>query len=225
MKLFPNYSKYIVTSPFGMRTHPVTGKKTMHNGIDLVASNGGYGSADYIATPCDGTVESVGYNASCGYYVNIRSGNLVMAYYHLKENAYVKKGATVKAGDKIGYMGMTGTATGVHLHWGIKQNGSWIDPKPYLEKYYSGTSGSNETTKGGNTVNIEMNVLAKGSKGEQVKTLQRLLMAYGYSMGVYGADGSFGNTTDKAVRAFQKAKGLTVDGSVGKNTWEKLLKG
>lgn len=79
--------------------------------------------------------------------------------------------------------------------------------------------------KGEKTVNIEMAVLKKGAKGEQVKTLQRLLMALGYDMKSYGADGSFGGTTDAAVRAFQKDNGLAVDGSVGKNTWNKLLKG
>lgn len=70
-------------------------------------------------------------------------------------------------------------------------------------------------------VNIKM--LSKGSKGETVKALQTLLIGYGYSCGSYGADGDFGNGTDKAVKAYQKAKGLEVDGIVGTNTWKKLL--
>ena len=155
-----------------------------------------------------------------------------MAYYHLRENAYFKKGATVKQGDKIGYMGMTGTATGVHLHWGIKKNGVWIDPKPYLTGNYgsTGTTTSSTTSKGGNTVSIEMNVLATGSNGEQVKTLQRILLALGYgdkckNFGKYGVDGSFGNATYEAVCAFQSENGLDKDGSVGQLTWNKLLKG
>ena len=221
-KLFPNYSSYIVTSPFGVRIHPVTGKKTMHNGIDLVASNGGGGLTDYITAHTGGTVEAVGYNSSSGYYVNIKvADGSVMVYYHLRESAYVKKGATVKAGDRLGYMGSTGTATGAHLHFGIKRNGSWIDPAPFLEADYSAETNS----KGGNTVNIEMTVLTNGSKGEQVKTLQRLLLAMGYNLGGYGVDGSFGGATEKAVKEYQKEKGLSVDGSVGQNTWNKLLKG
>lgn len=60
-------------------------------------------------------------------------------------------------------------------------------------------------------------------KGETVKALQTLLIGYGYSCGSYGADGDFGNGTDKAVKAYQKAKGLEVDGIVGTNTWKKLL--
>ena len=217
-RLFPNYSGYKITSPFGMRTHPVTGKKTMHNGIDLVASSGSIGVADYISAHTGGTVESAGYNSSCGYYVQIRvSADTVMVYYHLRESAYVKTGDKVNAGDKLGFMGATGTATGVHLHWGIKVNGKWIDPQPYLENDY--------TEKGGITVNIEMPVLTKGSKGEEVKTLQRLLVIFGYDIGKTGVDGSFGNATDTAVRKYQKVNGLTVDGSVGKATWTKILKG
>jgi hypothetical protein len=145
-----------------------------------------------------------------------------MVYYHMRETPYVKTGETVKEGTKIGYMGSTGASTGAHLHFGIKVNGAWVDPKPYLNNVY-GTVGS--STKGGNTVSIEMNVLTKGSTGEQVKTLQRLLMALGYDMGTYGADGSFGGTTEKRVREFQQRSGLSVDGSVGQKTWNKILKG
>lgn len=86
------------------------------------------------------------------------------------------------------------------------------------------TTTTTTTTKGGNTVMIELSVLKKGSKGNEVKTLQRLLIALGYSCGSAGADGDFGNATLSAVNSFQKGKGLTVDGIVGKNTWNKLLK-
>ena len=70
---------------------------------------------------------------------------------------------------------------------------------------------------------VEVKVLRKGAKGRQVKALQTLLIGYGYSCGSSGVDGDFGSATDKAVRAFQKAKGLTVDGVVGPATWGKLL--
>jgi peptidoglycan hydrolase-like protein with peptidoglycan-binding domain len=70
-------------------------------------------------------------------------------------------------------------------------------------------------------VNIKM--LQKGSKGDSVKALQTLLIGYGYSCGKWGADGDFGAGTDGAVKAYQKAKGLEVDGIVGTNTWKKLL--
>ena len=69
---------------------------------------------------------------------------------------------------------------------------------------------------------VELNVLKNGSKGNQVKTLQRLLNALGYSCG--NVDGSFGPKTLEAVKKFQKAKGLDVDGYCGPKTWAALLK-
>lgn len=67
--------------------------------------------------------------------------------------------------------------------------------------------------------------LKKGSKGAEVKAMQLLLIGYGYSCGSTGADGDFGANTDKAVRKFQAAKGIGVDGICGPKTWSKLLKG
>jgi hypothetical protein len=76
-----------------------------------------------------------------------------------------------------------------------------------------------------NTVNIELKVLREGSENETVKALQRMLYAMGYNLGSDPIDGIFGSKTDAAVRAFQKAKKLDVDGIVGQDTWTKLLKG
>ena len=68
-------------------------------------------------------------------------------------------------------------------------------------------------------------VLKKGSKGADVKALQGLLIAQGYSCGSYGADGDFGAATDAAVRKYQKDKRLTVDGEAGPKTIGALLAG
>ena len=82
------------------------------------------------------------------------------------------------------------------------------------------------TTKGETTVNIELKVLKKGSKNNQVKALQRMLYAMGYDLGSRNPiDGSFGSKTDAAVRKYQSANKLTVDGIVGEKTWAKLLRG
>lgn len=87
------------------------------------------------------------------------------------------------------------------------------------------TGGKAETTNnGGDTVKIELSVLKKGSKGEQVKTLQRLLKSMGYNIGSYGIDGVFGNDTSSAVIRFQSASKLETDAVVGVNTWNALLK-
>lgn len=62
----------------------------------------------------------------------------------------------------------------------------------------------------------------KGAKGGLTRLIQQRLIALGFSCGKYGADGSFGAATESAVRAFQRSRGLTADGIVGKNTWAAL---
>lgn len=96
------------------------------------------------------------------------------------------------------------------------------------KSFWYGQKQAKRSTFGGataTTVKIELNELRKGAKGEQVKTLQRLLIAMGYDLGKDGADGIFGDTTEKAVKAFQNARKLGADGVVDKNTWSELLKG
>lgn len=65
--------------------------------------------------------------------------------------------------------------------------------------------------------------IRKGSKGADVKTAQNLLIAKGHKLPKYGADGDFGGETDAAVRAYQRDKGLAVDGIIGAKTWAALL--
>ena len=72
---------------------------------------------------------------------------------------------------------------------------------------------------------VSMPVLSKGSTGEEVKTLQRLLLATGYELNGYKDDGSFGGATESAVKRFQKNKGLAVDGVCGEETWNYILRG
>lgn len=77
------------------------------------------------------------------------------------------------------------------------------------------------------TVTVELSVLRKGSKGAEVKTLQRLLKSLsfkGKDGGVLSIDGDLGNNTEHALQSYQKAKGLVVDGICGKNSWNSLLK-
>lgn len=84
------------------------------------------------------------------------------------------------------------------------------------------TTTATKDVKEEKTVNIDLNVLQKGSKGAQVKALQRILKGMGYTITI---DGDFGNQTDGVVRKYQKSQSLGVDGVVGKQTWTKLLKG
>lgn len=105
-------------------------------------------------------------------------------------------------------------------------NGTETPVEPPVEKDeqepVQESTAAQEGQNGGKTVMVELNVLRKGSKGNQVRTLQRLLTAVGCECG--NVDGIFGSKTLIAVKVFQKAKGLTVDGIVGKDTWTALLK-
>lgn len=76
-------------------------------------------------------------------------------------------------------------------------------------------------TKGVNTVIVELSVLRKGSKGEEVKTLQRLMNCFGHNLSV---DGDFGSRTNSALRSYQQSNNLEVDGICGTNSWNSLLK-
>lgn len=113
------------------------------------------------------------------------------------------------------------------MHW-FKKHDKSMDTFRQSVKATMGGSPSGGTkvetkSEGGATVNVELKVLRKGSKGEQVKALQRMLYAMGYDLGASRVDGSFGSKTDAAVRAYQKRYGLSVDGIVGPATWSKLL--
>ena len=75
-----------------------------------------------------------------------------------------------------------------------------------------------------NSVPIDLDTLSKGSKGDQVMSLQALLIKrWGISCGIYGMDGDFGEATRKAVLQFQAKQGIGQDGVVGIKTWSKLL--
>lgn len=220
---FPNYEKPLITSRFGMRFHPVDKRDKVHNGIDLTATNDGHsGHVDHICAHTGGTVENVGFGDSVGYYINIRVDKFtVMVYRHLRDLPTLKKGQTVKKGDIIGYMGKTGKTTGPHLHWGIKRNGEWIDPEPYLDKDYPVEPDVKYIT-------LEVPVLKRGMKNGSVWSLQAILLGFGYDLGTTGAkkdgvDGSFGSKTEEALKKYQYENDLDPDGSCGRKTWSSLL--
>lgn len=97
----------------------------------------------------------------------------------------------------------------------LKKNGRYI--RGYCLPDYAGKVGAVKTE----TVNVSLPVLKRGSTGASVTALQVLLTAKGYDTS--GVDGSFGPATDAAFRKFQKAAGLTVDGSCGQKSWTSLL--
>lgn len=116
-----------VTSGFGYRLHPVTGRHALHEGLDI--SNSRWTP---IYAPADGMVTSSQGNGSFGNLVVIDHGNgYVTKYGHLTK-IMVEKGQLVKRYGLIGYMGSTGRATGIHLHYEVHRDGAPQNPEKYI---------------------------------------------------------------------------------------------
>ena len=119
---------YTLTSPFGMRTHPVLGYKRMHNGIDMACASG----TPIYATRA-GTVTVASYQAGgAGNYVSINHGDGFSSIYMHMTHYIVYAGQQVSKGQVIGYVGSTGISTGPHLHFGISYAGTYVNPLAYI---------------------------------------------------------------------------------------------
>ena len=116
-----------LTSPYGYRTHPVTGQYKFHNGVDLANDQG---TPIYAAR--SGKVTVATYGGTYGNYVTINHGDGFSSLYAHMTRYVVHKGDTVKKGQLIGYMGSTGRSTGPHLHFSIFYNGSSVNPMNYI---------------------------------------------------------------------------------------------
>ena len=119
---------YTLTSPFGMRVHPIRGTWTMHNGVDMAAAQG---TPIYAAK--SGRVTVTSFQAGgAGYYVSINHGDGFSSIYMHMTHYIVSPGMYVNAGQVIGYVGSTGGSTGPHLHFGISYNGTYVNPMNYI---------------------------------------------------------------------------------------------
>lgn len=113
-----------ITSRFGYRTHPITGKKGFHTGLDLAAAEGMPISAVYY-----GKVTKTGEDDSWGKYVLVEHSDGFETFYcHLSE-IYAEKGAVIRQGETLGLVGSTGMSTGPHLHFEVRINGIRVDPE------------------------------------------------------------------------------------------------
>lgn len=116
-----------VTSPYGMRVHPITGVRKMHSGIDLVSS-------DYnIRSIASGKVVTSLRHNSYGNYIIVNHGNLnnqrnVTSLYAHMSNRAKSTGDMVQKGEVLGRMGQTGSATGDHLHFEVRIDGKGVNP-------------------------------------------------------------------------------------------------
>ena len=120
----PTNWKDKISSPFGMRIHPISGKEKFHKGVDIALPTG-----TPVRSCSKGTVIKSYYSSSAGNYIVIRdSSGYEIHYMHLSERN-VEVGAEVTTDTIIGKVGSTGNSTGPHLHLGITdKNGNYLNP-------------------------------------------------------------------------------------------------
>ncbi len=122
-------SGYRISSPFGMRTHPILKTQRMHNGIDMACAQG----TPIYATRA-GKVTVASYQAGgAGNYVSINHLDGFSSIYMHMTNYVVSAGQNVSQGQLIGYVGSTGLSTGPHLHFGISYAGTYVNPLAYIQ--------------------------------------------------------------------------------------------
>ncbi len=116
-----------LSSHFGKRTDPFTGRPSRHEGVDFAGKLG----ADVVASAA-GVVTWSGKRSGYGNLVEINHGNGFVTRYGHNQKNLVSVGDTVKKGQVIGKMGSSGRSTGPHVHYEVHRNGRAVDPSRYL---------------------------------------------------------------------------------------------
>lgn len=115
----------LVTSPYGYRADPFTGKRKFHAGTDFRTCS------EKVLAMMPGRVEDIGYKKSLGNYIEIEHGDFTVTYGHL-HTVVGRKGDYLQAGQSVGISGSTGRSTGEHLHVSVKYKRKSINPYPFI---------------------------------------------------------------------------------------------
>ena len=143
----PGYT--VISSNYGMRTHPITGVYKLHTGVDIRAPLG----ATFIAAN-DGIVTKASYNGAYGNMVIIDHGGGVSTLYAHGSEILVQVGQTVKRGEPVLKVGSTGYSTGPHAHFEVRLNGVVTNPMPYITNgLVPETQNKDSNTENNNTAN------------------------------------------------------------------------
>lgn len=135
-----------VTSGFGNRVHPITGKYTMHDGIDIKGNKG-----DRLDANVSGKVafagKGTGSMSGFGNYVAIETADGLKHFYAHLDKVIAKVGETVAVGQQIGNIGSTGSSTGNHLHYQVNKDGKAINPSSQLAAAKNTTPSASDASK------------------------------------------------------------------------------
>ena len=124
---YPVSQEAILTREFGYSPDPFTGRKGLHAGVDFSVRQGAP-----VAAAGAGVVAEAGKDLLWGWFVRIDHGRDVHSFYAHLEKVLVARGQTVDRGETLGLMGMTGVATGVHLHYELTIRGAKVDPMRFF---------------------------------------------------------------------------------------------
>lgn len=192
-----------VTSPYGPRRHPISGKPgVMHRGVDVAGRFP-------VTAAGDGVVVHIGWSPRGGGHVVIidHGSGVHSVYYHGRTKTELKKGQRVDAGAFIYESGSTGASTGDHLHFEIrKPTRAWgqdVDPMPYLQD-------------GAGPGSSEIRVTGRLDR-DTIRRWQELLNKQGQNAGM--VDGRMGERTIKAI---QQSVGVRPSGTMGSVTIEAI---
>lgn len=119
-------SSLVITSEFGQRKHPVTGKNHFHSGTDLRAHY------QPVLSVLDGRIMSFGEDRIMGKYIKVNHGTLESIYGHLSK-ILITSGDQVHSGQVLAISGNSGRSTGAHLHFSMKSSGKFINPLAALK--------------------------------------------------------------------------------------------
>ncbi|MBQ74424.1 MAG: hypothetical protein CMQ20_05285 [Gammaproteobacteria bacterium] len=118
-----------MSSRFGLRNDPITGKRAWHNGIDFAGNEG-----DPVVTVAAGVVVYSGLRIGYGQMVELNHGGGYATRYGHHKKLNVQVGDIVKKGQVVGLMGSSGRATGPHVHFEVFKNGRVVDPSSYIHR-------------------------------------------------------------------------------------------
>lgn len=235
-----------ITSPYGPRTHPITGQVgRLHRGID-------YGGTFDVLAAGDGIVTRVSYNGNKrsggGHVVIIKHANdLYTVYYHGAHRTALRVGERVTAGQFVYRSGATGGATGPHLHFETRKSARWgntVDPQIYLTGSRPDTPTGSDPYKVTVTVNGREN--RQAWKGWQTSlkarwgytgildgipgkltwsSVQRSVVDHGYRGRIDGIPGPLTRRAVQTKLASLDLYHMRIDGIWGRGTWSAIQRG
>lgn len=118
-----------VTSPYGYRINPISGKYGLHTGVDIAADEG-----TAIVAAYNGVIKETGYGEKKGNFVLMEHYDGTQTLYCHCSEVLVDEGTVIRAGEAIALVGSTGWSTGPHLHFEVHINGKTVDPLKFIKE-------------------------------------------------------------------------------------------